>query len=96
MVRDYIVSAYEPNGIGIKENFVKYVKGRREVPKLALYASAEEAGWERELLGFDAGRGDEVGVVGGSGHWFHHVKAEEVNGRIVGWLGRQVGRMRKE
>ncbi len=73
---------FGPDMLGQMEVHQKLVKGRT-IPKLAFYMREENAELERSL---GVGQLDQIVRVDDAGHWFHHVKADEFNALLRGWL----------
>ncbi|CAP66433.1 uncharacterized protein PODANS_4_3860 [Podospora anserina S mat+] len=69
------------NGLGRKEVAMELSKGAK-AKRLTLGCSEYWVGTDREM-------GVETVTVEGVGHWFHHVKAQETNKILEGWLERE-------
>lgn len=76
---------YGSEGVGRLEVFQRLVKGKRNCPRLAVYAKSERIEQEKAL---GMGELDEVVVIEGVGHWIHQVKSKEFNELLGVWLKR--------
>ena len=82
VVKNALSEVTKKGGIGRESVDREFLKARK-APRLAIYAGEDNADKERRL---GVGKFDEVVVIGGVGHWPHHVKVDEVNSIIGGWL----------
>jgi pimeloyl-ACP methyl ester carboxylesterase len=69
-------------GIGRAVVAADYLR-QRTAPRLAVYASAAAATFERSL---PAGDRDEIHLWDGAGHFLHQERPEEFNRLLLGWL----------
>jgi pimeloyl-ACP methyl ester carboxylesterase len=78
-----IAGLFAEGGVGMKEIHEKLVEGKREQPRLAVYAKEENAEMEREL---GMREKDMVVAMEGLGHWPHQVESEKFNELLGKWL----------
>ena len=83
VVRKCLEGMYGEGGLGRAEVSTEFVVGKRNVPRLAVYAKRDDAEKER---GLGMGFGDEVVSMEGVGHWMHQAKSEEFNDLLGKWL----------
>lgn len=82
VIGESLKGAYAPDMLGQQEVHTELVKGR-SIPRLAVYMTKENVENEKQL---GVREGDEIVWVKDAGHWLHHIKSEEFNEILTGWL----------